>query len=111
MNAAIRSVTRAALGSGFRVLGFQHGYEGVLREQFQEMNSRSVSNIVQRGGTILKTARSNFNAAKLLAKARAVKKCVGVFSPKSLGVHPLLASDIADYAQITVWEPGRRKNQ
>ena len=58
MNAAIRSVTRAALGSGFHVLGFDRGYEGILREQFQELDSRSVSNIVQRGGTILKTARS-----------------------------------------------------
>ncbi|MCI0539426.1 MAG: 6-phosphofructokinase [Verrucomicrobiales bacterium] len=58
MNAAIRSVTRIALGHGFRVLGFKRGYEGILHEQFQEMDARSVSNIVQRGGTILKTARS-----------------------------------------------------
>ena len=58
MNAAIRAVTRAALGSGFRVLGFQHGYEGILRAQFQKLDSRCVSNIIQRGGTILKTARS-----------------------------------------------------
>jgi 6-phosphofructokinase 1 len=58
MNAAIRAVTRAALGSGFHILGFNHGYEGILREQFQTLDSRSVSNIVQRGGTILKTARS-----------------------------------------------------
>jgi 6-phosphofructokinase 1 len=58
MNAAIRAVTRAALGSGFHVVGFNRGYEGILREQFQQLDSRSVSNIVQRGGTILKTARS-----------------------------------------------------
>jgi 6-phosphofructokinase 1 len=58
MNAAIRSVVRVALGHGFRVLGFKRGYAGILHEQFQEMDARSVSNIVQRGGTILKTARS-----------------------------------------------------
>jgi hypothetical protein len=52
MNAAIRAVTRAALGSGFRVLGFQHGYEGILHEQFQELDSRSVSNIIQRAPPI-----------------------------------------------------------
>ena len=58
MNAAIRAVVRVAVGHGFRVLGFQRGYEGILQEQFQEMDARSVSNIVHRGGTILKTARS-----------------------------------------------------
>lgn len=58
MNAAIRAVVRVALGHGFRVLGFHRGYEGILQEQFQEMDARSVSNIVHRGGTILKTARS-----------------------------------------------------
>jgi 6-phosphofructokinase 1 len=58
MNAAIRALVRVALGHGFRVLGFHRGYEGILQEQFQEMDARSVSNIVHRGGTILKTARS-----------------------------------------------------
>lgn len=58
MNAAIRAVVRVARGHGFRVLGFHRGYEGILQEQFQEMDARSVSNIVHRGGTILKTARS-----------------------------------------------------
>lgn len=58
MNAAIRAVVRVALGHRFRVLGFHRGYEGILHEQFQEMDARSVSNILQRGGTILKTARS-----------------------------------------------------
>jgi 6-phosphofructokinase 1 len=79
MNAAIRAVTRAALGSGFRVLGFQHGYEGILRAQFQELDSRSVSNIIQRGGTILKTARSaDFLTAISLKKAAAVLKKLDV---------------------------------
>ena len=58
MNAAVRSVTRIALGHGIRVLGFKRGYEGILHEEFVEMEARAVSNIVQRGGTVLKTARS-----------------------------------------------------
>lgn len=72
MNAAIRSVTRIALGCGFHVLGFERGYEGILHAQFEELDARSVSNIVQRGGTILKTARSAelriFNGRKKAAR-------------------------------------------
>lgn len=59
MNAAIRSVTRVSLGHGLRVIGFKHGYEGVLNEQYDQLDARCVSNILQRGGTILKTARSS----------------------------------------------------
>jgi 6-phosphofructokinase 1 len=79
MNAAIRAVTRAALGSGFRVLGFKHGYEGILHGEFQELDSRSVSNIIQRGGTVLKTARSrDFMTVKGLKQAAAVLEKLGV---------------------------------
>jgi 6-phosphofructokinase 1 len=58
MNAAIRAIVRIGIGSGLKVLGFQRGYEGILDKHFEEMNPRSVSNIIHRGGTILKTARS-----------------------------------------------------
>jgi len=79
MNAALRSVTRAALGTGFHVLGFDHGYEGILREQFHQLDSRSVSNIVQRGGTILKTARSaEFMSLDGVKKAAANLQKLGV---------------------------------
>jgi 6-phosphofructokinase 1 len=79
MNAAIRSVTRTALGSGFRVLGFKRGYEGILRGESDELDSRYVSNIIQRGGTILKTARSrNFFTTKGLQQAAAVLEELGV---------------------------------
>lgn len=79
MNAAIRSVTRTALSHGFRVLGFQHGYEGILHEQFQELDSRSVSNIIQRGGTALKTARSaEFTTAGGLKRAALTLQRLGV---------------------------------
>ena len=57
MNAAVRAVVRTALYNDIRVLGFERGYQGVLENFFFEMNMTSVSDIIQRGGTILKTAR------------------------------------------------------
>ncbi|NQT32717.1 MAG: 6-phosphofructokinase [Candidatus Omnitrophica bacterium] len=58
MNAAIRSVVRKAVLEGMEVRGILRGYEGLINDEMIEMNSRSVSNILSRGGTILKTARS-----------------------------------------------------
>lgn len=58
MNAAIRAVVRASLGYGLKVDGIMRGYEGLLNEEIVPLNHRSVSNIISRGGTILKTARS-----------------------------------------------------
>lgn len=57
MNAAIRAVVRTALCSGMSVVGIERGYQGILDRSFREMQMRSVSDIVQRGGTILRTAR------------------------------------------------------
>ena len=58
MNAAVRAVVRCALMEGFQVDGIMHGYAGLLNEEIIPLNHRSVSNIISRGGTILKTARS-----------------------------------------------------
>ncbi len=58
MNAAIRAVVRKAITDGLSVTGIKRGYQGLLSEEFVEMNSRSVSDSVQKGGTILRTARS-----------------------------------------------------
>ena len=58
MNAAIRSVTRSAIFNGFRVKGIYRGYEGLIAGDVKELTTESVSNTIQRGGTILKTARS-----------------------------------------------------
>ena len=58
MNAAIRAVTRAAIANGFRVKGIYRGYEGLINNEIKEFSTENVSNIIQRGGTILKTARS-----------------------------------------------------
>ncbi|MCD8261133.1 MAG: 6-phosphofructokinase, partial [Bacteroides sp.] len=57
MNAAIRAVTRAAIYNGIQVKGIYRGYKGLIAGEIQEFKSQNVSNIVQMGGTILKTAR------------------------------------------------------
>lgn len=58
MNACIRAVVRSSLYYGISVIGINRGYAGLIENDIIEMNSRSVSNIIQRGGTILQTARS-----------------------------------------------------
>ena len=58
MNAAIRAVTRTAIYNGYKVKGIMRGYHGLVTNEIVEFKSQSVSNIIQKGGTILKTARS-----------------------------------------------------
>ena len=58
MNAALRAVVRAALGRGASIVGFYHGYEGIINDESKEMDSLAVGGIIDRGGTILRTARS-----------------------------------------------------
>lgn len=57
MNAAIRAVTRGAIFNGIRVFGIYRGYKGLITNEIEEFKTNSVSNIIQQGGTILKTAR------------------------------------------------------
>ncbi|MEG2287011.1 MAG: 6-phosphofructokinase [Ruthenibacterium sp.] len=57
MNAAIRAVVRSAISRGYKVKGVRHGYNGLLTGDIVDMNLRSVSEIIHRGGTILYTAR------------------------------------------------------
>lgn len=59
MNAAIRAVVRKSLNNGLKVKGIKHGYLGLLNEEIVDMQAHSVSDIIQRGGTILGTARCN----------------------------------------------------
>lgn len=58
MNACIRAVVRSACYHNIEVIGFKRGYEGIIDNDYQVMTTESVSGIIQRGGTILKTARS-----------------------------------------------------
>jgi 6-phosphofructokinase 1 len=57
MNAAIRAVTRAAIFRGIKVKGIYRGYRGLIMDEIHEFQTQSVSNIIQQGGTILRTAR------------------------------------------------------
>jgi 6-phosphofructokinase 1 len=70
MNAAIRAVTRTALSNGIEVAGVLWGFEGLINSNFRPLKSADVSNIIQTGGTILKTARSEeFRTKEGRAKA------------------------------------------
>ena len=57
MNAAIRAVTRSAIFSGLKVKGIYRGYRGLISDEIADFRTQNVSNIIQQGGTILKTAR------------------------------------------------------
>ncbi len=58
MNACLRAVVRTAIFHKIDVVGILHGYDGMIKGEFIEMDSSSVANIIHRGGTVLKTARS-----------------------------------------------------
>ena len=71
MNAAVRAVTRAAIRMGMQVYGIRRGYNGLINGDVIEMNERSVSDIIQRGGTMLYTARCpEFRLKRALIKLR-----------------------------------------
>lgn len=79
MNAAIRAVVRAGIYKGMRVIGIRRGYNGLISGDMIEMNLRSVSDIIHRGGTILYTARSpEFKTEEGMQKAVRVCKEMGI---------------------------------
>lgn len=79
MNAAIRAVVRAGCENGLRVMGIRRGYNGLMQGDMYEMNLRSVSNIINKGGTVLYSARSpEFKTEEGLQKAIKVAEEVGM---------------------------------
>lgn len=79
MNAAIRAVVRTAIAYNMTAYGIYRGYEGLINGEFEKMTARSVSGILQRGGTILKTARSDrFFDIKFRARALEMCKVFGI---------------------------------
>lgn len=79
MNAAIRAVVRTGLESGLKVMGVQRGYSGLINGEIFEMNRHSVSDIIQRGGTILRTARcEEFRTEEGRKKAANILKAFGI---------------------------------
>jgi 6-phosphofructokinase 1 len=79
MNAAIRSIVRSGIAKGLRVIGIRRGYNGIINGDMIEMNLRSVSDIIHRGGTILYTARSlEFKTESGMNKAVQVCREMGI---------------------------------
>ena len=75
MNAAIRAVTRTAIFNGLKVKGIYRGYKGLITNEIKDFKTENVSNIVQQGGTILKTARCpEFKTEEGMQKAIATLK-------------------------------------
>ena len=79
MNAAIRAVVRTAMYKGLEVKGVMRGYQGLLEGEIVDMDSKSVSDIIQKGGTVLYTARSKeFATDEGKAKAAEILKKEGI---------------------------------
>ena len=79
MNAAIRAVVRTALGKGLKVRGIRKGYQGLLDEEIIDLSARDVSDTIQRGGTILQTARcEEMRTEEGQQKAAAICKKYGI---------------------------------
>jgi 6-phosphofructokinase 1 len=79
MNAAIRAVTRAALYNGLEVYGIKRGFAGLLNEEIEPMSSLSVGGIINRGGTILRSARcEEFKTPEGLQKGAAILDKYGI---------------------------------
>jgi len=86
MNAAIRAVVRAGLHYGFEVLGIRDGYNGLVLGDVEKMSRASVANIIQRGGTVLGTARSDeFQTEQGMSKAEQVISSQGIDVIISIG--------------------------
>lgn len=79
MNAAVRAVVRTAICKGIKVKGIMHGYSGLLNEEIEDMDARSVSDTISRGGTILYTARCDeFKEEEYQDKAAEICKKHGI---------------------------------
>ena len=86
MNAAIRAVCRTAINKGLRVMGIRRGYNGLIAGDMYEMNIRSVSEIIHRGGTILYTARClEFMQPEGVQKAKTVCNENGIDAIVAIG--------------------------
>lgn len=99
MNAAIRAVVRGALNHGMAVDGIMRGYAGLLKEEIIPLSHRSVSNIINRGGTILKTARS-----KEFATPEGKKKAVQILKQHDIQCLVVIGGDGSYKGATELWE-------
>ncbi|MBQ7485228.1 MAG: 6-phosphofructokinase [Oscillospiraceae bacterium] len=113
MNAAIRSVVRSALARGIEVVGIRRGYAGLISGDIFPMDGNSVSRIINRGGTILYTARSDqFRTEEGMQKAVATCKLLGLEGIVAIGGDGTFrgASALASYGVSVVGIPGTIDN-
>ncbi len=105
MNAAIRAVTRAAIHEGWKIYAIYRGWEGLLNDEVREFTTESVSNTIQRGGTILKTARSEeFRTYEGRRKAYGTLQKYGIDALVVIGGNGSLAGaqELANDFDVTV---------
>lgn len=113
MNAAVRAVVRTGLNFGMKVYGVMRGYNGLLNGDLKEMNMRSVSDIMQHGGTALFTARSpEFNTPEGVKKAAAVCREKGIDGVVVIGGDGSFrgARDLTGEGILTIGVPGTIDN-
>ena len=113
MNAAVRAVVRTAISKGMRVLGVYRGYNGLLNGDVFEMNLRSVSDIIHRGGTMLYTARSEeFNSEAGVKKAADSCRKLGIDGVVVIGGDGSFrgARDLTEQGILCVGVPGTIDN-
>ncbi|MDA1029348.1 MAG: 6-phosphofructokinase [Bacteroidetes bacterium] len=92
MNACLRAIVRKSVSIGLDVVGIRRGYQGMIEGDFVEMDSKSVSNIVQKGGTILKSARSKaFRTSEGREKAAEQLRTAGIQGLIAIGGDGTLA--------------------
>lgn len=113
MNGAIRAVVRKSLYYGYEVFGIERGYEGLIQGNFRKMDTTSVAGIIQRGGTVLKTARSkDFRTTEGFNKALRNLKEYGIFCLVVIGGDGSMAGakKLAEAGINTVVIPGTIDN-
>ena len=114
MNACVRAVVRTAIYNGLEVVGIRRGYQGMIDSDFDRMETRSVANIIQRGGTILKTARcEEFRTPEGRAKAAINLKNAGIEGLVCIGGNGSYAGALALYNEHqipTIGLPGTIDN-
>lgn len=109
MNAAIRAVVRTALGKGLKVRGIRRGYQGLLNEEIIDLSARDVSDTIQRGGTILQTARcAEMRTEEGQQKAAAICKKYGIDGLVVIGGDGSFAGaqKLANFGINTIGLPG-----
>ena len=109
MNAASRAVVRTALGKGVKVRGIRKGYKGLLNEEIIDLDAGDVSDIIQRGGTILQTARcAEMRTEEGQQKAAAICKKYGIDGLVVIGGDGSFAGaqKLANFGINTIGLPG-----